>query len=66
MRRLISFVLVPLFFDFPSQFLKVLSEAAPGAAARDEGESRQNEADALEFVHGEGFNRARNGGMRAI
>lgn len=52
MRRLISFVLVPLFFDFPSQFLKVLSEAAPGAAARDEGESRQNEADALEFVHG--------------
>jgi hypothetical protein len=48
---LIPFVLIPLFFDFLSQFLKVLSKAAPRAAAGYPGQSDKKEADTLEIVH---------------
>lgn len=45
-------VLVALFFNLLSQFLKVLPKTAPGAAAGEEGKCRKKKADALEFVHG--------------
>jgi len=49
--QLVALVFVPLPFDFLAKFLKVLAEAAPGAAALNEGQSGEKQADTLSIVH---------------
>lgn len=59
--QLVALVFVPLPFDFLAKFLKVLAEAAPGAAALNEGQSGEKAGRYAFDCSSQGFNRARNG-----